>query len=235
MTLEDLLAKLTELLFSGNRAIITHVHITGLNIAHEYSWFKNFLNKAEINYCDGMGVMLASKILGCPLPARCTLVDWMPEFARICGQSHKSWYFLGNAPGSAHRAAEIYHKEFPSLQIVGTHHGFFNFSQQHPDTIKITQEINFLKPDIVFIGLGMPHQERWLLENWDRLNVQMALTCGGTFDTVAGVNKRGPAWMTQNYLEWLSRLLYSPRKYTKRYARDIPVFFYRVIKQRFQV
>jgi len=233
VTLEDLLNRLGKILLSGQRAIITHVHITGLNIAFENPWFKDFLNKAEINYCDGMGVKLASHYLGSPLPERCTLVDWMPKFAEICEQNQKSWYFLGNSPGSVDLVVDIYRERFPSLTIVGAHHGFFNFSLNHPNTIEIIDEINRLKPDVLLIGFGMPHQEKWLLENWNRLAVQMALTCGGTFDTLAGINKRGPAWLTQNYFEWLSRLIYSPQKYWKRYFRDIPLFFYRVLLQKF--
>jgi N-acetylglucosaminyldiphosphoundecaprenol N-acetyl-beta-D-mannosaminyltransferase len=232
-TLEELLQRLGILIASGNRAIITHVHITGLNIAYENIWFRDFLNKAEINYCDGMGVKLASHFLGRPLPERHTLVDWMPKFATICEQNHKSWFFLGNTPGSAERTATIYKKNYPSLKIVGTHHGFFNFSFEHPDTINLVNEINRFHPDVLFIGLGMPYQEKWLSENWDRLDIQMALTCGGTFDTLAGINKRGPFWMTQNYMEWLSRLWLSPRKYWKRYLRDVPQFLYRIILQKF--
>lgn len=234
VTLADLLQNLGNLLISNSRAIITHVHITGLNIAYENLWFKNFLNNAEINYCDGMGVKLASKFLGCPLPERCTLVDWLPEFARQCEKNQKSWFFLGNSPGSPDRAAEIFSKKYPSLAIVGAHHGFFNLTYDHPDNNNIIREINKRKPDVLFVGLGMPDQEKWIFENWDRLNVTMAMTCGGTFDTLSGINKRGPAWMTQNYLEWLARLIYSPKKYSKRYLRDIPLFFFRIIKQKFQ-
>ncbi len=227
-----MLLRLEKLLLARKRTIITYVHITGLNIAFNHPWLKDFLNEAEINYCDGMGVKLAARFLGNPLPERCTLVDWMPKFAQICANRHRSWYFLGNLPGSAKKAAEIYRNYFPSLRIVGEHDGFFNFSYHHPETIELVNEINLLQPDVLFIGLGMPQQEKWLLENWDRLCVQMAITCGGTFDTLAGINKRGPAWMTQNYLEWLTRMIFSPRKYWKRYMLDIPLFTYRILSKK---
>jgi N-acetylglucosaminyldiphosphoundecaprenol N-acetyl-beta-D-mannosaminyltransferase len=232
ITLEELLQRLEHLFSNGDRAIITHVHVTGLNIAFNHPWFREFLNAAQINYCDGMGVKLASHILGNPLPERYTLVDWLPQLAEISVRQNKSWYFLGNNSGSADRAAEIIKEKFPLLSIKGTHHGFFNLSSQHPDTNNLIKEINDLKPDVLFIGLGMPNQEKWLLDNWDHLEVQIAITCGGTFDTLAGINKRGPSWMTQNYLEWLSRLIYSPRKYWQRYVRDIPLFLFRVILQK---
>jgi len=234
VTLEALLSSLMAKLLSGERAIISHVHITGLNIAYNTPWFRDFLNLAAINYCDGMGVQLASRFLGCPLPARCTLVDWLADFASICEKSQKSWYFLGNRPGSAEKVALIYQHKFPSLAIKGVHHGFFDFTYDHPDTVELVREINHLKPDVLFVGLGMPYQEKWLSENWERLEIGLAITCGGTFDTLAGVNKRGPDWMTQNYLEWLSRLVYSPRKYFKRYLKDIPLFFIRILNQKFQ-
>lgn len=234
VTLEALLSSLKASLETSERAIISHVHITGLNIAYNTPWFRDFLNRAAINYCDGMGVLLASRFLGCPLPARCTLVDWLADFASICERSQKSWYFLGNKPGSAEKVACEYRQKFPCLEIKGAHHGYFDFSYEHPETLELVREINRLKPDVLFVGLGMPIQEKWLSENWERLEVRMALTCGGTFDTLAGVNKRGPDWMTQNYLEWLSRLVFSPRKYSRRYLKDLPLFFYRILIQKFQ-
>ena len=78
----------------------------------------------------------------------------------------------------------------------------------------------------------MPVQERWLDENWPRLQVKVAITCGALFEYLAGDLPRGPQWMTQNYLEWLARLAISPRRYAGRYLRDIPLFVWRLVGQK---
>jgi N-acetylglucosaminyldiphosphoundecaprenol N-acetyl-beta-D-mannosaminyltransferase len=82
------------------------------------------------------------------------------------------------------------------------------------------------------IGFGMPIQEKWLLENWDRIDANLAITVGALFEYVAGDLRRGPKWLTNNYLEWLARLLISPQRYLKRYIKDNVTFLYRIVRQR---
>jgi N-acetylglucosaminyldiphosphoundecaprenol N-acetyl-beta-D-mannosaminyltransferase len=78
----------------------------------------------------------------------------------------------------------------------------------------------------------MPLQERWLMENWDHIDANVALTGGAVFDYVSGELQRAPRWMTDNGLEWLGRLLIEPRRLWKRYLIGNPLFIWRVLKQR---
>jgi N-acetylglucosaminyldiphosphoundecaprenol N-acetyl-beta-D-mannosaminyltransferase len=78
----------------------------------------------------------------------------------------------------------------------------------------------------------MPIQEKWLLENWDRIDANLAITAGALFEYVAGDLRRGPKWLTNNYLEWLARLVISPRRYLKRYLKDNVTFLCRIIRQK---
>ena len=78
----------------------------------------------------------------------------------------------------------------------------------------------------------MPVQERWLIENWSGLKANVAITCGALFEYLSGDLPRGPRWMTQIYLDWLARLMISPRRYAWRYFRDLPFFTYRIAKQK---
>ncbi len=85
------------------------------------------------------------------------------------------------------------------------------------------EAINACQPNMLLVGFGMPVQEGWLNENWPRLNVNVAITCGALFEYLSGDLPRGPHWMTQNYLEWLARLAISPRRYAGRYCGIFPL------------
>ena len=97
----------------------------------------------------------------------------------------------------------------------------------------MVEYINRIQPDILLVGFGMPLQEKWLSKNWDSLDVKIAITCGALFEYLSGDLKRGPRWMTDHYLEWLARMIISPRRYYKRYLRDNPLFLYRILKQKY--
>ncbi|MCI5189977.1 MAG: WecB/TagA/CpsF family glycosyltransferase [Candidatus Electrothrix sp. AS4_5] len=94
------------------------------------------------------------------------------------------------------------------------------------------EHINTIKPNILILGLGMPLQERWLKENWTKLEVNIGLTGGAVFDYVSGELRRGPRWMTDNGMEWLARLLIEPKRLWKRYLIGNLFFFYLIFKER---
>ena len=85
----------------------------------------------------------------------------------------------------------------------------------------------------LIVGFGMPDQEIWLSQNWERLDANVAITAGAIFEYVAGELNRAPRWMREHYLEWLFRLVDAPDRYALRYLRDNPLFLYRILKQKF--
>lgn len=97
----------------------------------------------------------------------------------------------------------------------------------------MVREINASAPDILLVGLGMPLQERWLMQNREKLNAGVALMGGAVFDYVSGGLRRGPRLLTDNGLEWLARLLVEPRRLWRRYLVGNPLFLARVLGQRF--
>ena len=122
---------------------------------------------------------------------------------------------------------------FHYFQVIGTHHGYFNKTPGHPQNEAVIKSINAAKPDILLIGFGMPIQEKWIMENYDRLDVKVFMPVGAAFDYVSGNVRRAPRWMTDHGLEWLGRLIIEPRRLWKRYIIGIPLFFYRVLLQKF--
>ncbi len=122
---------------------------------------------------------------------------------------------------------------FPNLQIAGTQHGYFNKGTHSAENEEVLTIINAAAPNILIVGFGMPLQERWCKENWERLNANILLTGGAVFDYASGELRRGPAWMTENGLEWLARLIIEPRRLWRRYILGNPHFLWRVLLQRF--
>ncbi len=231
VTIEDVLNHIDEILASEKKTVITHVHVMALNLAYEQAWFRKFINQASLVYCDGMGVRLGARLLGYQkIPQRFTLADWMGQLSRFAAKRNFTLFFLGNPPGSAEQAAIKLCDLYPGLNVVGTQHGHFDKSHQSPESEAVLTLIQQTRPDILLVGFGMPAQEKWIVENWDRIEARLVIPCGAIFEYVAGDLKRGPRWMTDHYLEWLARVIISPGRYWKRYAIDNPKFIARILK-----
>ena len=120
----------------------------------------------------------------------------------------------------------------PNLGIVGIHHGYFDHTSGSSENETVIQQINAANPDVFVVGFGMPLQEWWLKENWDRVNADVAITLGAIFDYVSGELRREPRFLTDNGFEWLARLFIEPRRLWRRYMVGNPVFLMRVLVQR---
>jgi N-acetylglucosaminyldiphosphoundecaprenol N-acetyl-beta-D-mannosaminyltransferase len=232
LRLEQALVRIRQAAQAKRRLLMAHANIRALNLACEQPWLRTFFNRADLVFCDGMGVMLGARFLGCRLPERFTLADWIWPLAEMAAAADLSLFLLGNPPGVAERAAERLQGRYVGLRVAGVQHGFFNQAPGQAENEAVIARINAARPDILLVGFGMPVQERWLAENWPRLEARVAITGGAIFEYVVGDLPRGPDWMTQHYLEWLARALISPGRYSGRYLRDIPLFLVRVLRQR---
>ncbi len=232
LTVEDLHAEIGRLVRGSKRALVLNANANCLNFCHQDPTLREFLNQAEIVLCDGAGVMLAARILGGRIPERITYADWAWQLAAFAAAQGFSLYFLGARPGVAEAAARRLQQRYPALKIVGTHHGYFDHSAGSPENEAVLQEINASSPDILLIGLGMPLQEYWLMENLHNLNAGVVLAGGAVFDYVSGRLRRGPRLLTESGFEWLARLLIEPRRLWRRYIVGNPLFLLRVLKQR---
>lgn len=119
--------------------------------------------------------------------------------------------------------------KYPQFQVVGTHDGYFDKSVDSQENQMVIEKINKVRPNILLVGFGMPVQEYWLQENWEKIDTNIALTGGAVFDYLSGELRRAPRWMTDHGLEWLGRLIIEPRRLWKRYIIGLPLFFLRVL------
>ena len=232
ITIEELHAEIERLARSGERGTVLNVNANCLNLLYGSPALREFFAAADVVFCDGSGVMLAARLLGKRLPARITYADWAWQLAAFAEAEGLSIFLLGAEPGVARRAAQHLLARHPSLRISGVRHGYFDNTPGSPENEAVLREINTTRPDLLLVGLGMSLQERWLMQNRDRLEAGVALTGGAVFDYVSGGLRRGPPLLTDNGFEWLGRLLLEPRRLWRRYLLGNPLFLLRVLRQR---
>lgn len=220
---------ITSSIESKGKCLIPHINVYGMNIAYEQQWFRDFINSSDYVFCDGDGVIAGARILGHKIPCKITYAEWLYQLSEFCSKKGHSIFFLGASPGTADKAAANLKMRFPAMKVAGCHHGFFDKYGAENDTV--INLINKAQPDILLVCFGMPTQEKWLSENWSRLNVHVGLTGGAALDYAAGELKRAPEWMVNHHMEWLGRLIIEPRRLWKRYVIGNPLFFSRIIRE----
>lgn len=213
------------------KTIVGNVNVKAMNLAYEQPWYRDFLNKSDIVFCDGFGVLLGARLLGYSVQSvhRMTCPDYIENFALACEKQEVSLFLLAGKPGVVDKTIEKLTSIAPKLRIQG-HHGHFEKSGAENDYV--IQKINEFKPGILYVGFGMPLQEHWILDNIARIEARVFLPLGACLDFYTGTVYRGPRWMTDRGLEWLTRLVVEPQRLWERYIVGNPLFFYRIFKQR---
>jgi N-acetylglucosaminyldiphosphoundecaprenol N-acetyl-beta-D-mannosaminyltransferase len=229
---DDLLRRITRWAAARGRpprrVMYANAHV--LNQSADNGALRDALESADLVYCDGYGVRLAAKALERPVPHRMTGADWIWGLAALCEQTADSVYLLGSEPGIASQAAGRLSETYPGLNVVGTHHGYFEPGSAHDD--RVVEDINARRPSILLVGMGTPKQELWVQQNADRLDVDVLWTVGALFDVVSGKVPRAPGWLADNGLEWIFRLAIEPGRMWRRYLLGNPVFVHRIHRAR---
>lgn len=217
---------------SGRREPVLNVNVNCLNLAYRDPELRRALEESPLVFCDGAGVSLGAWLLGLPRPERITYADWMWSLAGFAAREGLSVYLLGSRSGVAEEAAARLRRRHPALRVAGTGNGQFDKTPGSEENEAVLAGVSAANPDILVVGFGMPLQERWLLENRDRLGPGVALAGGAAFDYVSGRLRRGPRLLTENGLEWLARLLAEPARLWRRYLLGNPLFVARVLRER---
>jgi len=227
----QLLTEIDRLAAAQRPALVNNVNVHACNIAYTDPEFLEILNGSEVVFCDGFGVKLGARLLGKTLGQRMTPPDWIDELFKLCVRRRYCLYFLGDTAAVVSLFARLVKEKYPALRVVGQHDGFFALDDDANS--RLMNEIQRLGPDIILTGMGMPRQEKWAQLANQRLGKGVVIATGALFRWYTGVEIRAPHWMTQHGLEWLARLATSPRKHFKRYVIGLPLFFFRILKQRF--
>ena len=209
------------------RVMYVNAHV--VNQSRATPGLREALRRADVVYCDGYGVRLAARVLNLPIPHRMTGADWIWSLATLCELSGHSLYLLGSEPPIAREAAERLRYWYPRLDVVGSHHGYFDVDSPHNE--RVIEHINDHAPRVVLVGMGTPKQELWVDRYAHRLDGAVVWTVGALFDYVSGRVPRAPGWLADNGLEWIFRLAVEPRRMWRRYLIGNPMFLSRVFSE----
>jgi N-acetylglucosaminyldiphosphoundecaprenol N-acetyl-beta-D-mannosaminyltransferase len=231
VTVTELIDYVVESSKLEKKTIVGNVNVRAMNFAYEFTWYRDFLNNAELVFCDGFGVLLGGKLQGYSLQSihRMTCPDYIENLALTCEKQNVSLFLLAGKPGVVEKAIAKLTAIAPNLKIQG-HHGHFEKSGKENDFV--INEINKFTPGVLYVGFGMPLQERWILDNINQIEARVFLPLGACLDFYTGSIYRGPRWMTDRGLEWLTRFFTEPKRLWERYVVGNPLFFYRLLRQR---
>lgn len=193
-------------------------------------------NSADLTLCDGVPLIWASKLLAKKereiLRGRVTGLDLLPLYIQRCYQKGHSQFFLGAKPGIGQLLKEKSIEQYPGIQIKGVYTPPFAEIFTDEENEKMIALINAAAPDILWVSLTAPKQERWIAQHFERLNVRIAIGIGGAFEVAAGSIERAPLWMQKNGLEWFYRFYKEPKRLFRRYMIEAPQFIPLLIQQK---
>ena len=224
MTMDEALSR-AEALLRGEKA--AYVVTPNAEIAYEAlhdGQLREMLNGADLMLPDGAGVVLASKLLRTPVKQKVAGVDFAAGLLGVLERNGQSLYLLGGKPGIGELAAQKMLEAHPQLRIAGIADGYFR------DEAPVIEKINASGADALFVCLGAPKQERFMVQHQQELHVHLMAGLGGSLDAFAGTVQRAPAWMIRLNLEWLYRLIREPKRF-RRMLR-LPKYLWAVMLKR---
>ena len=182
------------------------------------------LRGATLVVPDGMPVVWAANLLGERLPDRVYGPELMLRYSDRCARvGHRVWLYGGRDQGSLVQLALSMRRRHPGIKVVGGYSPPFRpLTAEEED--KVAAEINAARPDVLWVGIGVPKQEKWMAHMRERLDVPVMCGVGAAFDFHAGRVSMAPRWMQERGLEWVYRTAQEPRRLLPRYLYTNPRF-----------
>ncbi|MEM8719350.1 MAG: WecB/TagA/CpsF family glycosyltransferase [Cyanobacteria bacterium P01_G01_bin.39] len=230
LNIEQLNSLISEAVRKNLKWIIGNHNLNSLYIFHHNHAMRDFYQLANYVHIDGMALVFIGKFLRLPFKKehRVTYADWIWVLTEQAVKEGWRILYLGSKPGVADRAAEILRDRHPGLEIA-TESGYFCLENENQ---QIIDRIKRYKPNILMVGMGMPRQEKWILDNIKDIEANIILPSGACADYIAQETPTPPRWMGQVGLEWLYRLVTNPKRLWKRYLVE-PWFLVKLFLKEF--
>lgn len=224
LTMNESVAVLEEKLQKKEQAFVVTANAEIIMMCQQDKEYNNIVSEqADLVLPDGAGAVWAGRYLGNEVPERVAGFDLYNQLLKLSADKGYKAYFFGGAPGVAEAAKNKAEELYPGVQIVGCRNGYFNEAEEEA----IIKEINDAAPDMLFVALGAPKQEKWLVKYRNQLKPRVLMGIGGSFDVLAGKMERAPKWMQEASLEWAFRLYKQPSRFMRMLA--LPKFVLKVI------
>lgn len=192
---------------------------------------RELMSRADLSVADGMPLVWASRLQQTPLPERVAGSNLIYSLSAAAALHGVSVFLLGGDEGVAERAAVKLRDHCPGLRVAGTHYPPMGFERDPAERRKVREALIASRPDIVYVGLGFPKQERLIVELRDVLPQAWFLGIGISLSFVSGDASRAPQWMHDSGLEWLHRLIDDPPRLWRRYVKHgLPFVFSMLVR-----
>jgi N-acetylglucosaminyldiphosphoundecaprenol N-acetyl-beta-D-mannosaminyltransferase len=226
LNMDQLNSLIREAVTKNLKWVIANHNLNSLYIFHHDYGMRDFYKLANYVHIDGMALIFLGKFLKLPFKRkhRVTYADWIWMLMEQAVKEGWRILYLGSKPGVADKGAEILRNKYPGLKIA-TEPGYFSACDENHLVI---DKIKVHNPDILMVGMGMPRQEKWIVDNINDIEVNIILPCGACIDYIAQEIPTPPRWMGQVGLEWLYRLITDPKRLWKRYLLE-PWFIAKLI------
>lgn len=225
LTADEAGERTVELVKESNKSckLIVAPNTEFIMYAQKDKEFFDILNSASLATPDSIGVELGGKLQKKPFKQRIPGQMYFRKAIEHGTKAGLTFYFLGGGKDIAKKTREHVLKDFPDCKIIGYHEGYF-VEDSEEDVIK---EINRLQPNVLFVAMGAPKQEKWIAKHQKELKVDVATGQGGTFDFEAGKILRAPKWIQKIGMEWLWRLCRQPKRIFR--MRVLPIYFFKIL------
>jgi N-acetylglucosaminyldiphosphoundecaprenol N-acetyl-beta-D-mannosaminyltransferase len=232
---EELVDLVAEAIREEQSWVIGNHNLHGLYMTGRDARMREFFARADFAHVDGMSLVVLGRLFGLPLARRdrTGYMDLLPLLMRRAATSGWRIFYLGSKPGVAEKGAKLLRARHPGLQIV-TRDGYFDSAAGGAQNAEVLDAIRAFAPQVLLVGMGMPRQETWILENRPDLKANAILCCGALIDYVAGEIPTPPRWIGQIGFEWLYRLLSEPRRLGFRYLVEPWFVLGMVVKELFR-
>lgn len=216
VTREEVFAFAAERVAGRQKALVANHNLHSLALLPRTPGMAEFYALADLIEIDSMPLVAWGRLLGRKVGRehRNTYLDFREDFWRLAAEQRWRVFHLGCKPGVGARAVEVLSARWPGVTF-GERDGYFDMAGAGNDAV--LGQIAAFKPDILFVGMGMPRQERWILANWDRLPDCVVFPIGAAFDYEAGAVPTPPRWTAAIGMEWLARFLAEPGRLFHRY------------------
>lgn len=208
--------------------IVTGYH--GIWEAYKDREFRTMLNSADLWVPDGIAPVVVARRRGFHNAVRAPGAEIMPAFFRLADKKGYSSFFYGDREDTLEALEKNLKSQYPGHKTAGVFSPPFRQLSPEEESEHVRM-INNARPDVLWVGLGLPKQERWIHRNLERLNVPVAIGVGACFIFFSGKVKRAPEWVGRMGFEWVWRLLQEPRKLWRRTLIEAPQFVYHVIME----
>ena len=230
INMDQAVAAISEALDRREKGYICVTGVHGVSEAQTDDGFRKILNRSFLCTPDGMPLVWVGRRQGHQTMDRVYGPDLMLAVMELSEKRGYRHFFYGGANGTAEVLRQKLLERFPKLQIVGTYEPPFRPLNER-EKLDLKAMVGSLRPDMIWVGLSTPKQERFMAEYLDQLDVTLMAGVGAAFDFHAGRMRQAPRWMQRSGLEWFFRLACEPRRLWRRYFKNNPLFLIRIFCQ----